>query len=184
VVVDMQNDFVRPDGARPIAGAKDIVPKVAGVLAACRQNDVAVIHVVRSHHHSGVDVESFRVGDYLNGKYSVRGSEGAEIVDELAPAEGEYVLEKKRFSAFFMTELPLILKRLGASTLIVAGVQGPNCLRATVYDAVSHDFDVVLLSDGTASQTAQIHESNLFDMENIGVKTMTCSQYTQTLEEK
>lgn len=59
----------------------------------------------------------------------------------------DYVLVKPRFSAFFHTGLDLILRRLGVQTVLLAGTTTPNCIRTTCYDAISLDYDAVVLSD-------------------------------------
>lgn len=65
----------------------------------------------------------------------------------------DYVLVKPRFSAFFHTGLDLILRRLGVQTVLLAGTTTPNCIRTTCYDAISLDYDAVVLSDCTSSVT-------------------------------
>ena len=55
--------------------------------------------------------------------------------------------------------------------VVICGVQTPNCIRATAYDAVSLDFDVTVLPFSTASATKEINDSNLRDLRNIGVHT-------------
>jgi nicotinamidase-related amidase len=81
-----------------------------------------------------------------------------------------------------MTELPLLLKRLSVDTVVVCGTQDPNCVRATVYDAVSYDFNVILLSDATSSKTNDIHEQNVRDMKNIGVDVMTSDEFIRNVK--
>lgn len=174
LIIDMQRDVVE-GMVRPGAGA---VPKIREVLEACRKNKVPVIHVVRVHRPDGSDVEAFRKKKFAEKPYLLEGSAGAEVVDELAPIPGEYVIRKRRFSAFFGTEMLLLLRSLGARTLVVCGVQTPNCVRATVVDAVEHDFMVVVLRDATKAQTPEVHEANLYDMQNMGVELLDSKDFT------
>jgi hypothetical protein len=75
-------------------------------------------------------------------------------VDGLHPAAGEHVISKKRFSAFWGSHLASLLRRLAVGHVVLAGVQTPNCIRATAFDAVSEDFPAVsVLADATASAT-------------------------------
>lgn len=102
----------------------------------------------------------------------IAGSEGAALVKDLRPAPGELKIVKKRFSAFHQTNLCSILHRMECTHVVICGVQTPNCIRATAYDAVSLDFpDVTVLPFATASATKEIQESNLRDLRNIGVHT-------------
>ena len=66
-----------------------------------------------------------------------RGLNGADVPEELRPQPGDYTIIKPRWSAFFGTELDLILRRLGVRTVILAGTTTPNCVRTTCYDAIT-----------------------------------------------
>jgi nicotinamidase-related amidase len=179
VIVDMQKDVLEG-----MCGfGKDIVGNVSTLLNAFRGAGKPVIHVKRVHRPDGVDVELFRVKRFKKKPFLVQGTEGAEVIDELRPLEGECIVEKQRFSAFFQTGLELVLKRLGVDALVVTGVQTPNCIRATVVDAIGYDYNVVVVDDATNAATPEIHKSNLLDMENMGVRIMKTSELVEGLEE-
>lgn len=109
-------------------------------------------------------------------------SEGSELAGGLSPLGGEHVVSKKRFSAFFATHLASMLRRLGVTHVVIAGVQTPNCVRATAYDAVSEDFPAVsVLADATASADDAVQKANLFDMRNTGINTPTLAQWKSSL---
>ena len=88
---------------------------------------------------------------------------------------------KPRYSAFFATGLDLILRRLGVRRLILIGTTTPNCIRTTCYDALSLDYAVTVLSDCTSSKTAEIQESNLRDMANVGAEIASSETLLQKL---
>ncbi len=88
---------------------------------------------------------------------------------------------KRRWSAFFSTDLDLVLRRLGVRSVVLAGVQTPNCIRATATDATSLDYHCVVLSDATASGTDEVQQANLFDMSKMGVEVMTVAEATDKL---
>ncbi|CAI8601260.1 unnamed protein product [Vicia faba] len=105
---------------------------------------------------------------YTAGKVgpSCIGSKGAELVDGLIIREGDYKLVKTRFSAFFSTHLHSVLQGAGINTLVVTGVQTPNCIRHTVFDVVALDYQhVTVLVDATATTTPDIHLANVFMLE-------------------
>ena len=171
VVIDMQKDFVLPGGAACIAGAMATVPNIAKVLEGFRRLQLPVFHVVREYRADGSDVEIARLDSFLAGKRCVvPGTEGCEIVDELKPVEGEYRVVKNRYSAFLNTELDFMLRRLGVRNLVICGTQYPNCVRATVFDAVSFGYGVTLVTDATSAQTREIADANISDIRNIGVE--------------
>ena len=77
------------------------------------------------------------------------------------------------FSGFMQTELDFMLRRLRVTDLIVCGTQYPNCIRATVLDAVSYGYRVVNPTDATSAQTPEIAAANIVDLRNIGVTCTT-----------
>uniref|UniRef100_A0A0E0CJ43 Isochorismatase-like domain-containing protein n=1 Tax=Oryza meridionalis TaxID=40149 RepID=A0A0E0CJ43_9ORYZ len=115
--------------------------------------------VVREHDPSGRDVELFRRHFYSSGKgLGVEGSKGAELADGLTIQDGDYKLVKTRFSAFFATHLDSVLKTSGIKNSVIVGVQTPNCIRQTVFDAVALDYDkVAVIIDATAAAKPEIH---------------------------
>jgi maleamate amidohydrolase len=91
-------------------------------------------------------------------------SELSQIVDELRPATGEFVIRKRQASAFFGSELAGWLHHRGVDTLLVAGCTTSGCIRASVVDAVSHNFRTIVLTDCVGDRAIGPHEANLFDM--------------------
>lgn len=126
---------------------------------------------------SGLDVEKFRQNLYTNGPgATVSNTSGAALVSPLTPLPlSEPTIIKTRFSAFFATNLDLLLRRLGITEVILAGVQTPNCIRATAFDALALDYDVTVLSDGTGAASDQVQQSNLMDMMNVGIRVIETS---------
>ncbi|KAJ1690840.1 hypothetical protein LUZ63_014995 [Rhynchospora breviuscula] len=182
LVIDMQNDFLLPEMGSPmlVPGAKAVVPAVAKVVSLARERGIFVIWVVREHDPSGKDVELFRRHHYSNGKGpTMKGAKGAELVDGLKIRDGDYKLVKTRFSAFFNTHLDAVLKGSGIKRLVIVGVQTPNCIRQTVFDAVALDYEhVTVIVDATAAATPEIHSSNIRDMKNVGIATPTLQEWT------
>jgi len=181
LVIDMQKDFVDPAMASPmlVAGGEAVIPTVAEAVAVARERGILVVWVVREHDPSGRDVELFRRHFYSGGKGpTVKGLKGAELADGLVIKEGDYKLVKTRFSAFFATHLDSVLKTLGIKNLVIVGVQTPNCIRQTVFDAVELDYEkVTVLIDATAAARPDIHLSNIRDMKTIGVETPTLEEW-------
>lgn len=180
LIIDMQNDFLLPGAPAEIPGAARIVPTVKNLLYFCRERKIPVFHVIRQYRYDGSDIENFRRDGFLQkGRYLVPGTPGAEIVSELKPAEGEYIIVKPRFSAFFCTELELILKRIGINDIVICGVQYPNCIRATALDSVSYDYSTTVITDAAAGADDEIELSNIRDLRNIGVKCLTLAEWSR-----
>jgi nicotinamidase-related amidase len=166
LIIDMQNDVVKK-----LLPAPEIVPGIKEILNKFRQLKKPIFHIRRSYRADGTDVELPRLEKFKKiGFGVVEGTPGAQIIDELQPINDEYVIIKSRWSGFFKTNLDLLLNRLSVKTLIITGVQTPNCVRTTAYDAISYDFDTIIIKDCSAAADEKIHEYNLYDMQQIGIK--------------
>ena len=173
VVIDMQNDFVLPGAPLCVRGAAPSVPVIRRLLLQARAQGLPVIHIIRQHNRDGSDVEKSRQELFQEGPgVCVPGTEGAQIVPALAPEEGEYIVHKRRFSAFFQTELDMLLRRLGVDTLLVTGTQYPNCVRGTAVDGMSLDYDVIVVTDACSAQSPDVEQANIRDMRNMGIRCL------------
>jgi nicotinamidase-related amidase len=170
LIIDMQNDFVLDGKPLKVAGARAVIPKIHAVLSAFREHHLPVFHILRVHRADGSDVEITRKELFARSPFAVEGTHGAEVIDELAPLTGEYILTKTRMSAFIGTELDLMLRTLGVSTLFICGIQTPNCIRTTVFDGIAYNYPVVLIEDATGASTEEVHQANVRDIRNIGVR--------------
>lgn len=182
ITIDMQNDFCLPDAPFRVAAALDVVPVIRRAQDGCRAAGVPVIHVIRHHAPDGSDIEFTRYQRFVeNGGALVRGTPGAEILPELQPLPGERLITKQRWSAFWNTELDAVLRRLGVDQIALTGVQTPNCIRTTAYDANALGYEVIVLSDATGANSPEVHAANLFDMKNIGIQIMTTDEFLAAL---
>jgi nicotinamidase-related amidase len=162
VIIDMQRDFLDPGAPIEIPRGREIIPNLARLLSSCRKLRVPVVHVITIHRRNGKDweiLEPSRVPPHC-----IENTDGAQIVSELRPLENEFVVVKKRYSAFFNTELDTILRRLQANTLIVAGVTTECCVRSTAFDAYFRDYQVIVPIDCTDSVTETKKKSTLGDI--------------------
>lgn len=173
LIIDMQNDFVLPGAPLCVRGAAPSVPVIRRLLLQARAQGLPVIHIIRQHNRDGSDVEKSRQELFQEGPgVCVPGTEGAQIVPALAPEEGEYIVHKRRFSAFFQTELDMLLRRLGVDTLLVTGTQYPNCVRGTAVDGMSLDYDVIVVTDACSAQSPDVEQANIRDMRNMGIRCL------------
>jgi ureidoacrylate peracid hydrolase len=158
LVVDMQNDFLDPEGyfARCGQDVAPLQPAVAGTVELRRLLPVAtrVIFTAQVYEPDGSDdlgkLHRLRPARLTRagGEGPVkRGSWGAQIVPALAPETGQRVVEKRRFDAFYQTDLPLLLRCWDIRTLIFAGVIADVCVESTLRSAYVYDFDIVLAKE-------------------------------------
>lgn len=182
LIIDMQKDFVLPGAPARVSGAFATIPYLRQVLEFFREKAWPVFHVMREHRADGSDIEPFRRKDFLAKQaYAVRDTPGCQIVDELKPRTGEYLIVKKRFSAFMNTQLDLVLRQLAVRHLVICGTQYPTCIRATVFDAIAYGYDTILLTDATSARSPEIAEANIRDIRNIGVDCIKTQQFITDL---
>jgi nicotinamidase-related amidase len=96
----------------------------------------------------------------------VLGTAGHEFVDELRPRAGEFVVPKWRSSAFWGTNLDLLLRSNGIKTLVVTGCTTEGCVESTARDAMFNDYHVVVVEDCVASDDRAQHDASLFLMKH------------------
>ncbi|MBR1208336.1 MULTISPECIES: cysteine hydrolase family protein [unclassified Bradyrhizobium] len=153
IVVDMQNDFVAEGAKLRSAQAAAMVPLLAQTLKTCRDKGIRVIYTAHVHRRDGSDMGLYDdlYSPIADRSSLVDGTEGVQIFNDLAPAPGEHVIKKHRYSAFFATDLDLILREWGITTVIISGTTTENCCHATARDAMFHNYKVVFLSDATGT---------------------------------
>jgi nicotinamidase-related amidase len=173
LIVDMQNDFVLPGAVLCVAGAQATIPVIAQAADWFRARGWPVVYVVREHAADGSDVERPRLGLFQRHPFLVPGTPGCEIVSGLEPRPGDLRIVKKRWSAFMHTELDWVLRRLGIERIAVSGTQIPNCLRATLLDALCYGYEAVLLTDASSAQTPEVARYNRDDLCQIGVECLS-----------
>ena len=150
LVVDMLNDFVT--GALKCDRGLAIVPQTAKLLNAARKSGVPVIFC-NDAHLQGIDHELKLWGDH-----AIAGTEGAKVIPELNLRETDYVVPKRRYSGFFRTDLELLLRELGVTTVIMTGLHTHMCVRHTSADAYQLGYKVVVASDATDSFTKEDYD--------------------------
>jgi biuret amidohydrolase len=168
--IDLQNDFMSPDGAVAKGGADvsamvDLAPKCIDFMNAARENDVRIIHI-RIVDLPGGESDSpawLRAKGLMSGvsDFAVEGTWGAEFVEGCEPLDGEIVVTKHRSSAFTRTNLDLILRSCGIQTVVLIGEQTPGCVEATYRDAVYHDYYNVLVEDCVAARDRELHAASI-----------------------
>jgi len=181
LIIDMQNDFALEGAPLAVRQATQVIPKIQDVLSFFRAKRLPIFHIIRVHRRDGSDVEITRQDLFKKTPFAVEGTHGAQIVDALTPHPGEYVIPKVRMSAFIGTELDLMLRNIGATDLVITGIQTPNCIRTTVFDALAYNYPVILVRDAVGAQTDEIHEANLLDMTNIGTRIVHAADLARIL---
>lgn len=166
VIIDMQRDFVEPGGfgaslGNDVTPLQAIIPTVRQVLDAWRRIGGLVIHTREAHLPDLSDCPpakrergnpSLRIGDLgPMGRVLIRGEPGHAIVPELAPVEGEWVIDKPGKGAFYATGLQERLEAAGITHLIFMGVTTEVCVQTSMREANDRGYECLLIEDGTDS---------------------------------
>lgn len=170
LVVDMQKDFlIERLCGWDTSDTDAMMPRLLRLLDAAREHGVQVIHV-RVEHPNWTNSPSWLGRKWKDGgptrEFCVPGTEGAEFMDGFEPRPGEIVVTKNRYSAFINTNLDLVLRSLGMKTIIATGAATNNCVEATARDGHMLDYNLVFMSDATASYDSSLHESTLVNIRN------------------
>ena len=183
LIIDMENGFLCPTSPHCIKYAQASIPSVVKTIKAAREFGIPIFFVKRIYRQNGSDVELTRYQTWKDGgramTLSSKGDISAQAPKELRPIPGDYTIIKPRWSAFFQTELDLILRRLGIKNVILTGTTKPNCVRTTAYDANSLDYNVVVIEDACSSQTEEIQRVNIEDMRRMGAIILSSDEFVK-----
>lgn len=166
IIVDMINDFVTGKLGSP--RAQKIVPNIASLIKKARKLGIPVVYLRDAHSPNDKELAIW-------GEHAMKGTQGSEIIPELKPEKNDMVLEKKWYSGFVDTELPAVLKKLGADTLVFTGVSTDICVQNNVADAYFSGYGTIVLRDCTASIDEESYEQSLKYMKNIFGTEITTS---------
>jgi biuret amidohydrolase len=166
VVIDMQRDFIEPGGfgaalGNDVARLTKIVPTVAALIALFRAHNLPIVHTREAHRPDLSDCPpakrlrgkpGLRIGDLgAMGRILVAGEPGNQILPELAPADGEIVIDKPGKGMFWATGLQETLSACGINQLVFAGVTTEVCVQTSMREANDRGYECLLIEDATES---------------------------------
>jgi nicotinamidase-related amidase len=178
LLIDLQNEVLHPDGG--LAGdfpatAEPMLDTIRRLVAWARTADVPVIWArlaFRPGHVDAVRDSMSRTKGTL-----VDGTWGAELFDGLGRTAEDIVITKKRPSAFFDTDLRVVLRGLGVERLLVGGVSTNWAVESSVRDGHSHDLQMVVIRDAVGTPFADLHEPSLRSMGTVFAQVVTLSEF-------
>ena len=161
LVVDMQEFFLDPGSPTFTCGGPAIIPTLKEMIDAFRTSRRPVIFTKHVHHPDNLDSGIMR--SWWKGM-CVEGSADSEIHRDIAPLPGEKVVSKHRYSAFYGTDLEIVLRCLKIEDLVIGGIMTNLCCESTARDAYFRDFRVFIPADGTASINEEMHLASLLNL--------------------
>lgn len=163
LVIDMLRDFVEEKGSLPVPGAVRLIKPINEVIKKFREKGEPVIFVCDSHDEDDREFKAWP-------KHAVTGSRGAEVVDGLDKEVADPVVRKKRYSAFYNTDLEKVLKEKKVDHLVLTGVLTDICVMHTAVDAAMRNYKVTVLKDCTASVSDERHDWALQHMRDVVIE--------------
>jgi nicotinamidase-related amidase len=158
LVVDMQNYFLDSQSPTFTPGGLAILPNVKKLISVFRRKRLPVIYT--AHAHKSCRMDGGILGWWWEGMI-LEGTRDAEIHPNIAPLPKEKVVFKHRYSAFYNTDLEIVLRCLDVSDIIITGVMTNLCCESTARDACFRDYRVFFVMDGTGTVDETLHLSTL-----------------------
>ncbi len=177
LVIDMQNAFLHPDGENYYPAAPEIVAPAQALIAAARHSGTIIVHVADVHRAGFKDFEQIRLPEH-----GIAGGFNADFFEGFGPRDGREInIAKRRYSAFFDTDLALFLREQGVDGVVICGVKTNVCVRATAQDAFAHGFAVQVVREAVNTNRAHLGAAALGDIERYLGRVISQSEAIEVL---
>lgn len=160
MIIDMVCDFTTPEGRVYYPDNAKIMPNVQDVLSFCREQGMLIIFLQHRHRKDKFDK------NLVNMRPNCIEGTGGENIDPRLPVDPvkDYVIQKRRYSGFFGTDLDLVLRENGIKNILITGTKTNCCVRATVTDAYYLDYEPWVLSDCVCTNDEIVNQVHLTDI--------------------
>ena len=160
LVIEMLNDFVEVGASLEVPAARKILPYVKRRIKEAREKQIPIIYVCDSHRENDEEFSRWP-------KHAISGTRGAEVVGELEPEKDDFIVRKRRYSAFLGTDLDLLLRELRVEKVHLVGVLTNICVFLTAIEAVMRNYEVFVYADSVAALSEQDHRFSLSQLEDV-----------------
>lgn len=176
LIIDAQVDFLSPLAPYLCLDSEQVVERIAYLLEIFRSKNMPVIFTRETHSPNMRDYGN----ELLNGApiHTVEGTPGFDIVPKLKPLSNEFIIDKRRYSAFLGTHLDIILNSISRPVLYITGFTTNCCVHYTAIEAYQRDYQVHVVRDCVSATSREKHDNGLrmleYISENIPVYLKTC----------
>jgi ureidoacrylate peracid hydrolase len=197
MVIDVQNGFVSKGGSYDqlgmnVARYQHVISQISELIRLCRSVNIPIFYTQAVREKSGIDLltnthrilPKSREERIRTKPICVIGTWDADIVDEIKPSPMDHVVIKRRDSAFQDTEIGVWLNSIGIDTLVFCGIDTSICVEASLRDAFNNGYDVILISDATASGNIKHFESTLEIVRDYYGLVMDVKEFAMHLPQK
>lgn len=174
--IDLQNDFLE-NGALPCKRFPMLIEPLQQFYGAVRAQHIPILYICDNHRKGDPELEIWE-------DHAIEGTWGAEIVQELWPGPGDYVIKKRYFNGFIQTDLQKILDYLNVGTILFTGWRTHVCIAQTAIEAFHRGYRTMVVCDGVNSTTKEEHEFGLRLLQvNYGIEMVTCAEVLEEAAE-
>jgi ureidoacrylate peracid hydrolase len=195
IVIDVQNGFVSKGGSYDLLGMnivpyQDVIPKIQQLIKSCRLAKIPIFYTQAIREPSGIDLLTqthkilprSREERIKKKTICVRGTWDAKIVDDIKPDDkNDHIIIKRRDSAFHNTEIEVWLRSIGVDTLVFCGIDTSICVESSLRDAFNIGYDVILISDATASSNKKHYESTIEHVKDYYGLVMNIAEFSSQI---
>ena len=160
LIVDMVRDFTDPDGLVFYPEKRTILPEIKEVLELCRSKNCLIVYLRHCNRVGKFDKKAATMRPNC-----IEGTFGVEIDPMLEIKPEDYIIQKRRYSGFFGTDLDLVLRENNIENLIVVGTKTNCCIRATVTDAFYYNYEPYVVRECVATNSETVNEVHLNDID-------------------
>ena len=195
IVIDVQNGFVSKGGSYDLLGMnivpyQDVIPRIQQLIKTCRLARIPIFYTQAIREPSGIDLLTqthkilprSREERIKKKTICVRGTWDAKIVDDIKPDDkNDHIIIKRRDSAFHNTEIEVWLRSIGVDTLVFCGIDTSICVESSLRDAFNIGYDVILISDATASSNKKHYESTIEHVKDYYGLVMNIAEFSSQI---
>jgi ureidoacrylate peracid hydrolase len=192
IVIDVQNGFVSKGGSYDLLGMnivpyQDVIPRIRQLIKTCRLAKIPIFYTQAIREPSGIDLLTqthkilprSREERIKKKTICVRGTWDAKIVEDIKPDDkNDHIIVKRRDSAFHNTEIEVWFRSIGVDTLVFCGIDTSICVETSLRDAFNIGYDVILISDATASSNKKHYESTIEHVKDYYGLVMNIAEFS------
>ncbi|HLE86573.1 MAG TPA: isochorismatase family cysteine hydrolase [Candidatus Brocadiaceae bacterium] len=160
LVTDMLNDFVNKGATLEVPMARTIIRNIKKEINKARKRHIPIIYCCDAHKDNDPEFK-------LWPRHAVKGTAGADVIEQLKPQKEDYVISKTYYSCFYKTSLDKLLKKLGTTHLILTGVVTNICILYTTAEAYMRGYRVTIPKNCVAALTKNEHQFALQQMQRV-----------------
>jgi nicotinamidase-related amidase len=186
IVIDMINAIAKGQGPpyNVPPNRQSVIDNFQRLIAHCRHVGTPIIYCTNERRPDGLDAPKTisDVSGGAGGNPMAPGSVTTQVIDELAPQDGDFLQVKTRFSAFYGTNVESILRSLGTETILVGGISTQRSVEGTARDAKNRDMQCIVVSDCCTAGEQDVHQMTIDHVLPLLVRVRNTDEVIQGLK--